>query len=349
MQYEEIVSNIYKTPFPFEVMIECNGRCNLNCVHCYLGESKSPTYISLEKLDDILQQLSEMGTSHIKLTGGEPLLHPQFTEMLQLLRKHKMTVTLFTNATLINQDNIDLISMHVKKIQISMYGYTQKSYESVVRVPGSFKRFRNALNLLHKNNVPVNISIILLKENFFEHESMYEYCKEMSFKPNAGLKICPTRSGCYDTVDHQISEAQFVEAIKYIATVNNVEFDKFRLTDCSDFDGYNEDSDDRHPCGAGVYSFAIRSNGDVVPCIELSMVYGNIYQDSLKNIYNNDISSYVKNLKLSDYKLCTDCNMKNICNICLDSLFQENGHLYPTKNCKICRDTKLLYDNLIQK
>jgi len=65
--------------------------CNLRCRHCWIEPDFSPTgqqctFIPLETMKSIITQAKPMGLTTVKLTGGEPLLHPAIHDILDYLR-----------------------------------------------------------------------------------------------------------------------------------------------------------------------------------------------------------------------------------------------------------------------
>ena len=135
--------------------MELTERCNHNCVHCYINLPENDAVarqreLSLEKIEDILRQAADLGCLIVRFTGGEPLLRKDFPDIYLYARQLGLKVILFTNATLIDDGLIDLFSRipPLKKVEVSVYGMTQISYESVTRTPGSFDRAFTGINRL---------------------------------------------------------------------------------------------------------------------------------------------------------------------------------------------------------
>lgn len=337
--FSDKIQTVYQKPFPAEAFIECTGKCNLKCVHCYLGEKSALPILPFEKIKDILQQLYKLGTMQIKLSGGEPLTHPHIVDILYLIREMGMSTTLFTNATLLSPELMNVLKTTVNHVRVSIYGSTEKTYDLVTHTQGAYKNFLNGITLLQQSAIDTEASIILLRENIHEHQDMFYFCKEHGMLPNAGLRICPTRTGDQSVCSHEISNDDLVNAVRFIREVNHVP--------ANDPDPEDRDSIlNSHPCGAGVYAISIRCNGDVVPCVELGLKYGNVYSSSLADLYNSDISNFIKGLRVSDFSECSSCRLLTKCSICMDTLFKENGHVFPTKDCKICQETRFLCDRL---
>ncbi|MGC8471161.1 MAG: adenosyl-hopene transferase HpnH [Acidimicrobiales bacterium] len=89
--------------YPLIVEIEPLFTCNLSCPGC--GKIQHPTEILRKRLsvDDVVNAVEESGTPMVSIAGGEPLLHPQISEIVQALVERKVYVYLCTNAVLLKR------------------------------------------------------------------------------------------------------------------------------------------------------------------------------------------------------------------------------------------------------
>src|SRR5665647_644457 len=83
--------------------------CNLACRHCWIAPrlrhaSKATEYLPLTLFRSVIEQAILLGLTGIKLTGGEPLLHPDIMEILEIAREHDLEVTVETNGTLVTPE-----------------------------------------------------------------------------------------------------------------------------------------------------------------------------------------------------------------------------------------------------
>jgi MoaA/NifB/PqqE/SkfB family radical SAM enzyme len=80
-------------------------RCNLRCLHCY-SDSEAREYpgeLSLEQCRAVIDDLADFGVPAVLLSGGEPMIHPQFFELAGHARARGLRLTLSTNGTLIDR------------------------------------------------------------------------------------------------------------------------------------------------------------------------------------------------------------------------------------------------------
>ena len=147
---------------------------------------------SEEEWKEILQQAADLGALTVRFTGGEPLLRDDFTEIYLFTRKLGMRVMLFTNARLITKELADLFAKipPLKKIEVSVYGMHEPSYDGIARKPGAFKEFNKGVNLLLERNIPFMVKSVLLppnKHELSEFESWAAGLPSMDRKPSYAI------------------------------------------------------------------------------------------------------------------------------------------------------------------
>src|SRR5512137_2709644 len=81
------------------------GSCNLACRHCwiepnYQADSKNGKFIKLEYVKKAIKEAKPLGLQSVKLTGGEPMLHPKFREIVDHIESEKIGMVMETNGTL---------------------------------------------------------------------------------------------------------------------------------------------------------------------------------------------------------------------------------------------------------
>jgi radical SAM protein with 4Fe4S-binding SPASM domain len=159
--------------------IELTERCNSDCVHCCINlpaddaEARARE-MTTEQVEAILQQAADLGCLWVRLTGGEPLLRPDFERLYLFARRLGMKVLVFTNARLISRHLAELLAQipPLMPMEVTVYGMHRASYEAVSRVPGSFAQFRRGVELLLKHEVPFILKGALLPPNRLEMEEL---------------------------------------------------------------------------------------------------------------------------------------------------------------------------------
>ncbi len=107
-----------------------------------------------------------MGALWCLLTGGEPLLRPDFAEIYMMLKRKGLLISLFTNASLIRPEHIELFKKYPPRdIEVTIYGASAGSYERVTRRPGSFAQFIAGLDALFAAGIRVRLKAMALRSN----------------------------------------------------------------------------------------------------------------------------------------------------------------------------------------
>ena len=104
--------------------VEITNICNLHCSFCH-GHSRKPRQMGREEFLHILSQL-EGQTKYIYYhLMGEPLLHPQFPELIVLAGQRGFSSVITTNGTLLHQKGQALLDAGVHKVSISLHSFEQ--------------------------------------------------------------------------------------------------------------------------------------------------------------------------------------------------------------------------------
>jgi len=168
----------------FQLTLELTARCNLNCRHCYINlpsgdpEAKKKE-LSFSEIQGIVDEAISLGALWCLITGGEPLLRPDFAEIYLWLKKKGLLVSVFTNATLITEKYLELFKKFPPRdIETTIYGATEETYEKVTRRPGSFRTFLRGLNRLIESGIKVRLKTMALRSNLHELPQIAQFCRE---------------------------------------------------------------------------------------------------------------------------------------------------------------------------
>jgi radical SAM protein with 4Fe4S-binding SPASM domain len=179
--------------------LEITARCNNNCRHCYLNlpakdKKAKASELSPSQIKKIIDQAADLGALWCLVTGGEPLLRKDFSDIYLYLKKKGFLVSVFTNATLITEKHIKLFKRYPPRdIEVTVYGITQGTYEKVTRNPGSFNAFMRGLTLLSKNKIEARLKTVALRSNLHEITAISQFCRERTkdyfrFDPFLGFR-----------------------------------------------------------------------------------------------------------------------------------------------------------------
>jgi radical SAM protein with 4Fe4S-binding SPASM domain len=318
--------------------MELTERCNNNCIHCYINlpfdDPCKARELSAEKIKAILMEAVDLGCLTVRFTGGEPLLRDDFQEIYLFARKLGLKVLLFTNATLITPELADLFARIPprKKIEVSVYGMSKKSYEAVTRTPGSFHAAKRGIALLQERGIPFVVKAAVLSPNKGELDEFEAWAVTIP-----GMEKPPAYSCFFDLRARPGSEEKNDQIRQLRATpedgIKIISRDRERyLAEMRQFcTRFMKSSGDRlFSCGAG-HGACVDAYGFVQPCMLLrdkEAVY-----DLRKGTLREALTEFfpkIRGIKSqnSDYlSRCGRCFLKGLCEQCPGKSWMEHGTL----------------------
>jgi radical SAM protein with 4Fe4S-binding SPASM domain len=114
--------------------------CNLRCVHCYSDSAAAqyPGELTWEHMQAVVADLASYQVPSLLLSGGEPLIHPRFFDLVQLATEAGLKLTISTNGTLITPEKAALLkAANVAYVGISLDGIGQV-HDEFRRKEGAF-------------------------------------------------------------------------------------------------------------------------------------------------------------------------------------------------------------------
>jgi MoaA/NifB/PqqE/SkfB family radical SAM enzyme len=172
---------------------ELTDSCNYKCPHCYLP--KKQKYVDIEYALNFITELKNSSVFSVTLSGGEPLLHPHFSEIYVELKKAGILVDIITNASLIDDSIIDLFQKYPPKLlKISLYGTNNDNYRATT-AGGSFDKFDKNIKLLKKNNIKFILQFSLTTLTYPYLDEYENYCKKYEVSYDIGTMIRPMIDG----------------------------------------------------------------------------------------------------------------------------------------------------------
>ena len=159
------------------LFVELTDRCNLACMHCGSGCGGGGRFIDTETLLRALNETAEdfePRTVMICLTGGEPLLHPDFYAIAGRIRSLGFPWGITTNGTLIDSDRAKaMAALGLESVTLSLDG-TENTHDALRQVKGSFRKVIAAVEHLHTAGIKVQITSVIHSGNFHELQPLYE-------------------------------------------------------------------------------------------------------------------------------------------------------------------------------
>lgn len=309
---------------PLVGSMELNFRCNLRCQHCYVahGHNGLPGQqeLNLAEIQRIFTEITQAGTLWFLLTGGEPLVRRDFPDIYLAAKRSGLITTLFTNGTLLTPRLADLLAEYPPfAVEITLYGYTQETYERVTAIPGSYARCRRGIDLLLERRLPLRLKTIVMRLNQHELADMQAFASRLGvpfrFDPilNAGFKDCgrarqlrlsPQEIVALDLADEQRMQGWQQFSQRYLQAPR---LDAGRL----------------YACGAGVNTYHIDPYGQLSLCMLARQQSFDLRQGSFEQGWQF-LAGVRSQPSVGRYE-CGDCRLRPLCGQCPGWAALENG------------------------
>ncbi|MBI3986859.1 MAG: radical SAM protein [Lentisphaerae bacterium] len=160
---------------PLTGSIELSFRCNNRCRHCWIARPedspKARRELSTDEIRSLANDARALGCQRWSITGGEPMLRPDFAECFDSLTRRTLPYTLNTNGTLITPAIARLLKRKGLKL-VALYGASAAVHDRVTRTPGSHEAVLRGMAYLREAGTGFTVQLVPLKTNVHEWGGM---------------------------------------------------------------------------------------------------------------------------------------------------------------------------------
>ncbi len=157
------------------LLLNITNICNLSCKHCYL-QDPGKLEMDLDIFEKTVSQFEEMGGLKLMISGGEPLIHSRFWELMEILPSYELRVVVLSNGTLIDNTTAKKLSGYVHEVQVSIDGI--RSHD-LLRGKGSYAMSVKGITNLCESGIPFSIATMVHKFNTDEFDEMEKLFSKM--------------------------------------------------------------------------------------------------------------------------------------------------------------------------
>ena len=305
---------------PISGTIEVTQRCNHRCAHCYINlpsndkEARSRE-LSFDEHCRILDEIAAAGCLWVCFTGGEIFLRKDFLDIYAYAKKKGLVPTLFTNGTLINAEIADyLANFRPFNIEITLYGHTQRTYEKVTGIPGSYNRCLEAIHLLMVRGLPLRIKTMAVTLNRHEIRDMKRFVEDdLGMKFSFDAMINPRCDCSQSPLEVRLSPAEAVELD--LQDPKRVKEWKKLTAEFGANDHFPKIKDRVWQCGGGLNSFAVDAYGKLQACVISKNEIYDLRNGSFQEGWQRFLFD-VREQKITKQTKCVACEIKTLCNMC---------------------------------
>lgn len=319
---------------PVSGTFELTARCNLSCRMCYIHMSPQQQCACGKELSaaqwlELGRQAVDAGMIYLLITGGEPMLRPDFTEIYEGMVKMGVKVSINTNGTLITPEILECFRKYPPEmVNLSIYGASSDTYRSLCGVASGYEKAMHGIAQLKDAGIRLNLNTTFTSCNESDLEELTEFAKQNSLPIRTAAYVYPkVRNGHKEQTitlgpeehgrltarfDHLVlSEERQTGRRQQIlsCTGNNVPKNKTAVKRPSS-------------CMAGRGSFWITWDGEMYSCGMLPNISVNVLKKTFRDCWSQ-ISAGITQVYLPEE--CSICPYDPICPVCAALTQSLNG------------------------
>lgn len=308
---QNVKENPFMAPWPELADISISNYCINECEYCYRSSNPEGKLISIKDYEFLLNQLTnnKYGTVfQVALGGGEPLLHPDFIEILKITRKKFDIIPNYTTSgKFFDEKNIEATRKYCGAIAISYDPYRDLTLDDISEI-GSYLEGEGIKTNIHYviSEKTLSNAIEIVEGKYDDYFKNFNAIIFLTYKPfgraNSGetIKSADLLNSFIKSIDKPISklrvgfDACFVPILMKKTNIDNKMVDS---------------------CECGFFSVYIDENLNVMPCSFCNddKYKYNLKEFDFKNIWLNKFSDYRDFITSSGRVDCEDCDKLDDC------------------------------------
>jgi selenobiotic family peptide radical SAM maturase len=304
--------------------------CDLRCKHCYDRSNRSP--LRLEKAIEIIDDLRDFCVSkyvggHVSFTGGNPLLYPHFPDLYRAASERGLSIAILGNPAPREKIEELLAIQPPSFFQVSLEGLAE--HNDMIRGPGHFERVIAFLKVLRELDVSSMVMLTLTKDNIDQVLPLGETLSGLtdSFNFNrlsmvgegANLEL-PTPGEYKAFLERYVGIAKSNPVLRLKDNLINIVCHQKGLELFGGCTGYG--------CGAAFNFIVALSDGEVHACRKFPSPIGNIFEQSIGDIYDSEIAARYR----SGCSACSDCTIRPVCGGCMAIAYSHGLNVFEDRD-----------------
>lgn len=330
-----ILGKVMKMPRSVDLAI--TNWCNLRCKYCYHFESAGDVEqdLSTDEWLIFFEELNRCAVTNVTIEGGEPFFREDLRDIVEGIVRNRMRFQILSNGTLITDEMAAFLAStrRCDGVQVSIDGSTPATHD-VFRGEGNLLKTLKGVEILRKYSIPVPVRVTIHRGNIEDLEGIARLLLD-----EIGLPSFSTNSASYmglcrinaEQVQLTIQERSL--AMKTLLELskkynNRIVAAAGPLSDAKDWlmmekarrEGLKSINGRGYltSCGGPMSKMAVRADGVMVPCIQISHIkLGRINRDNLIDVWNEypDLNRLRRrgSISLSDFDFCQGCDYINYC------------------------------------
>lgn len=339
---------------PVSGTFELTPRCNMNCRMCYIRMSAEEMHargreITAEEWIALGRECRGQGMLFLLLTGGEPFLRPDFRDIYTELRNMGMLITINSNGTLLDEETVKwLAQMPPTRINITLYGGSNETYERLCGNPKGFDQATRGVRLVKEAGIPVVINASFTRLNAQDVDAIYDFAKELGVPVRPAVYMFPPVRNAKEgeTDDETRFSPEEAGEVLFRTKVRSLEGQELKnlcqrvcqgLPEELDDGECTRTADEHMGCMAGRSAFWVTWDGRMTPC-------GMMNQPVTRPIETGFPACWQELVRQVDRILlpaaCGECALRGACMVCGALAMAEGDGDSQKRPDYLCRMTK---------
>lgn len=324
-------------------VFELTYRCSEKCLHCYnIGAIRNDNEksgrgdlkeLNLSDYKKIIDDMCDAGLVTATLTGGDPFANKDAWDILDYLYKKEIAVTIQTNGQqLVNQIN-RLAKLYPRIVRLSLYAADPEAHDGITRKKGSWQTTIDVIRSLRAVGVSVGINCVLMRPGVKSYLELKKIGERLT---SPVLFDC----GVIDSIEGDLCATHHLrltpEELEVVMMDEDIEPKK------DNFEMYSNPAPYGHgaPCLAGKGTFCVMPDGNLIPCVSMHMILGNLKTNDFQSVIKDNVKlKELLEAKESDYIECGTHDYCVCCSFCAGNSFSKHGTPFKANenNCYIAK------------
>jgi len=310
-----------------ELTFEITKKCPMNCIHCSSeGGVKANREFTLEEIKQIINQAIELGTNHINLSGGEPIVFPHFIDLCRFIKDKGLVLDVYScgnqneNGSLTPlKENLfkELKEIEVDKIIFSIHSSIEPLHDQITKKSGSYSNLIFSIKKSVDFGLFTELHFVPTKINYRSLPEILKLARTLKVKCLSILRFVPQGRGRINKDILEIKDDDILKLKTILIDLRNNNQKEF-LRIGSPFNCFQFPNSP--VCTAGITKAIIKPDGYVYPCVSMKDFISdnddnNLRRNNLVKIWTdtnlfNETRNSLQNIKQTS---CDNCDKFTKC------------------------------------
>ena len=301
--------------------IEFSRLCNFRCAYCYVENPiKNTNELTREEIKKTILQAKELGAGKIIILGGEPSIYPHLEEMLNFLAEQELAIEIFTNGSGITPHMAQLLAAKKARVALKLNSRDEALPDRLAGKKGAFAFIQQALSNLRAAGYPgpdhfLALSTVICRQNIKELPGLWRSLRQDGIEPF--FEIITPQANAVENDWLNISGVELKDLFTELAAIDRNEFGR---------DWEPQPPLVGNKCMRHQVSCLVTAEGEVMPCVGVTIPIGNIRTQPLAEILSQStVLQNLKNYRTTIKGPCQSCEKNEECYGCRGAAFQMTG------------------------